>query len=71
MTHVRILQAFACYHAYGDTEGLDDDEVAAYNRRFGECGRVFVLPDTEEEFARCEITGMMGATMLVQVDEEE
>ena len=66
MSHVRILQAFACYHAYGDAEGLDDDEVAAYDRRFGECGRIFILPNSEEEFALCELTRQWGATMMVE-----
>jgi len=72
MTHVRILQAFNMYHAYGDDQGLTPEEVAAYDERFGE-NRVYALPDTEEEFARCELTGFMGATMIVQVmdDEEE
>jgi hypothetical protein len=67
-THVRILQAYTCYNAYGDDEGLTADEVARYDRRFGE-GPAHVLPDTEEEFSRCELTGLYGATVLVQTDD--
>jgi hypothetical protein len=62
-----IGQHFAVPLEYGDVTGLSDEEerllrrwVAAYpNASFVWCG--------EDEFAQCEITGLKGACVTVEI----
>jgi hypothetical protein len=62
-----IGQHFAVPLEYGDVTGLSDEEerllrrwVAAYpNASFVWCG--------EDEFAQCEITGLRGACVTVEI----
>lgn len=67
-TYVIIaLDAFACYAAYGETEGLTDDEARAFDHyvydglNIPAGGHAVIdIGDEEAEFARCEVTNMRG-----------
>ena len=64
-----IGQHFCCPVEYGDVTGLTDHEEAQLNQWLAHYpGATFVFGD-EDGFARCEITGMMGACVEVLIYE--
>lgn len=64
-----ISQHYVCPVEYGDVTGLTDHEEAQLNQWLAHYpGATFVWGE-ETEFARCEITGMMGKCVEVLIYE--
>lgn len=70
-----VGQHFATYIAYGETEGLTEDEMIDFDaleqdaRRNADNGYEFAhwsITDNTDEFAKCEATGIMGATIDIE-----
>ena len=71
---ITALDAFACSAAYGETEGLEADEVEAFDRYFDVSSflpagghAVIDIGDVEAEFARCEVTNMRGSCIEYRI----
>lgn len=64
---LKIGQHFLCSIFNGDDSGLTDEEIAELDYGLSQYPRGDLVPldDSEDEFARCDITGMMGATVDV------
>lgn len=73
----RMLESFSTYILYADHSDLTDQEVELIDAwldemqteyRKGESFPVPVILDgMEDEFARCELTGLMGRTISVGI----
>jgi hypothetical protein len=62
-----ILQHFVSPIEYGDMTGLTDHEEAQVNRWLGAYPNATFEWGDESEFARCDITGLMGNCVEVKV----
>jgi hypothetical protein len=64
-----IGQHFICPVEYGDVTGLTDHEEAQLNQWLGSYPGATFMWGEEDEFARCEVTGMMGKCVEVKIYE--
>lgn len=65
----RIGEHYACYIEYGDIEGLEPAEWKAYDgwRAGLPSGSSVHVGAGRDEFCRCDITGLYGACVNVDV----
>lgn len=66
-----INQVFVCPIEYGDMSGLDDKEENRLNEwleNYPNC--IFEYGDSDE-FAKCEITGLMGNCINVKIYKDQ
>ena len=71
---ITALEAFACYAAYGDTDGLEQDEIEAFDRYFDVSSfipaggnAVIELAGGSDAFARCEVTNTHGGCIEYRI----
>lgn len=62
-----IGQHFVCPVEYGDMTGLSDEEEQMLDRWIAHYPSAVFVWGEEDEFARCDVTGMMSRCIEVQI----
>ena len=62
-----IAEYFVCAIEYGDYSGLNDEEEKHLDEWLANYPHCIFEYGESEEFAKCEITGLMGSCMDVKI----
>ena len=66
-----ILECFVCAIEYNDMTGLDDEEESQLDEWLADYPGCIFEYEESEEFARCEITGLMGNCVEVKIYKDQ